>query len=69
MLSERMRAVIPHCPEHGDVVPVMRRCPWCDVALEHVPPMPVVHDDLQRALEATTLLHLTEPRAYGGIES
>lgn len=52
------------CPEHGDVISVKRHCPWCDApTTPAVYPSPI-HQDLQRAVEAITLLHLTEPKAY-----
>lgn len=46
-------ATIPH--QNGT-------CSFCDSPLPAMPASPPVHPDLQRVLEATTLLHLTEPR-------
>jgi hypothetical protein len=39
-------------------------CPWCDSEVETTPSPSLIHEDLQRAVEAMTLLHLTEPKAY-----
>lgn len=53
------------CPKHGAVLAVRGRCPWgCGHVFEQVPTEapPSVVWELQRATEATTLLHLTEPK-------
>lgn len=55
---------VPHCRTCKlDVVPsASGRCSWCDEQLERMPVVPQVAEQLQRALEATVLFHLTEPR-------
>lgn len=56
------------CPQHGMVLPIQNACPWgCGHTFPlRTQPIPTVCDDLQRALEATTLFHLTEPRTPAG---
>lgn len=39
-------------------------CPWCETAASELGPVAPVATDLQRAFEATTLMHLTEPRTF-----
>jgi hypothetical protein len=55
----------PYCSTCCCEVVATRRgqCPWCCEQLDTwLAPSAIVHPDLQRAFEATTLLHLTEPR-------
>lgn len=55
------------CPSHGEVLPLRGVCPWgCEYEFAPQPVKQVfiapLSWDVQRATEATTLFHLTEPK-------
>ena len=55
-----------HCRTHGDVLAIRGACPWCDEPdsplTSNTTACPAVSEDMQLALEAMTLFHLTEPK-------